>query len=138
MKTYSKRIAFLISDQHFIPHGGIGSFAKGFTEMCSRIGWKVDILLDKAPNNDGFKKLVEQSGANVIWPNEPLRYSDHTATFAFSDTINFEKIINFRKALLEAFEHNIYDMVVCNTQEAMTAAYAMTINAYIPVIFYTH
>ena len=106
--------------------------------MCSRIGWKVDILLDKAPNNDGFKKLVEQSGANVIWPNEPLRYSDHTATFAFSDTINFEKIINFRKALLEAFENNIYDMVVCNTQEAMTAAYAMTINAYIPVIFYTH
>ncbi len=45
MKTYSKRIAFLISDQHFIPHGGIGQFAKGFTEMCQRIGWKVDIVL---------------------------------------------------------------------------------------------
>jgi glycosyltransferase involved in cell wall biosynthesis len=29
-------------------------------------------------------------------------------------------------------------MVVCNTQEAMTAAYAMTINKYIPVVFYTH
>jgi len=48
MKLYNKRIAFLISDQHFIPHGGIGSFAKGFTEMCGRIGWKVDIILDKA------------------------------------------------------------------------------------------
>ena len=138
MKLYNKRIAFLISDQHFIPHGGIGSFAKGFTEMCGRIGWKVDIILDKAPNNNDFKELIESANANIIWPLEPLRYSDHTATFAFSDTINFEKIINFRKSLLEAFEENIYDMIVCNTQEAMTAAYAMTINKYIPVVFYTH
>ena len=138
MRTYSKRIAFMISDQHFIPHGGIGSFAKGFTEMCGRIGWKVDIILDKAPNNNDFKELIESANANIIWPLEPLRYSDHTATFAFSDTINFEKIINFRKSLLEAFEENIYDMIVCNTQEAMTAAYAMTLNKYIPVVFYTH
>jgi glycosyltransferase involved in cell wall biosynthesis len=138
MKLYSKRIAFLISDQHFIPHGGIGSFCKSFTEMSSRLNWKVDIILDKAPNNDRFKDLIEEAGANIIWPLEPLRYNNHTATFAFSDTINFEKIINFRTALLEAFEENVYDMIVCNTQEAMTAAYAMTVNKYIPVVFYTH
>jgi len=137
MKLYNKRIAFLISDQHFIPHGGIGSFAKGFTEMCGRIGWKVDILLDKAPNSK-FTELIESLGANTVWPLEPLRYNEHTATFAFSDTINFEKIINFRTSILEAFEENLYDMIVCNTQEAMTAAYAMTINKYIPVVFYTH
>ena len=138
MKLYSKRIAFLISDQHFIPHGGIGSFCKSFTEMCGRLNWKVDVILDKAPNNDKFRELIESAGANTVWPLEPLRYSNHTATFAFSDTINFEKIINFRTALLEAFEENIYDMIVCNTQEAMTAAYAMTVNKYIPVVFYTH
>lgn len=137
MRTYNRRIAFLISDQHFIPHGGIGSFCKSFTEMCDRINWKVDVILDKAPTGT-FDKIIENAGANLIWPLEPLRYSDHTATFAFSDTINFEKIINFRKALLEAFEENIYDMIVCNTQEAMTAAYAMTVNKYIPVVFYTH
>ena len=137
MKLYSKRIAFLISDQHFIPHGGIGSFAKGFTEMCGRIGWKVDIILDKAPNSK-FTELIESLGANTIWPLQPLRYNEHTATFAFSDTINFEKIINFRTSILEAFEENLYDMIVCNTQEAMTAAYAMTVNKYIPVVFYTH
>lgn len=137
MKLYNKRIAFLISDQHFIPHGGIGSFAKGFTEMCGRIGWKVDIVLDKQPTNE-FSELIISLGANIVYPDEPLRYSDHTATFAFSDTINFEKIINFRKAILKAFETNIYDMVVCNTQEAMTASYAMTVNKYIPVVFYTH
>ena len=137
MKLYSRRIAFLMSDQHFIPHGGIGSFCKSFTEMCGRLNWKVDIILDKSPTGN-FNKVIESSGGNIIYPSEPLRYNDHTATFAFSDTINFEKIINFRKALLEAFEENIYDMIVCNTQEAMTAAYAMTINQYIPVVFYTH
>ena len=137
MKLYTKRIAFLISDQHFIPHGGIGSFAKGFTEMCGRIGWKVDIVLDKAPTNE-FTELIISLGANIVYPDEPLKYNDHTATFAFSDTINFEKIINFRKAILKAFETNVYDMIVCNTQEAMTASYAMTVNKYIPVVFYTH
>lgn len=127
----------MISDQHFIPHGGIGSFCKSFTEMCGRIDWKVDIILDKSPTGT-FDEVVKAGGANIVWPLEPLKYSDHTATFAFSDTINFEKIINFRKALLEAFEENVYDMIVCNTQEAMTAAYAMTVNKYIPVVFYTH
>jgi glycosyltransferase involved in cell wall biosynthesis len=29
-------------------------------------------------------------------------------------------------------------MLVCNTQEAMSAAYAMTLHSYIPVVFYTH
>jgi glycosyltransferase involved in cell wall biosynthesis len=137
MKLYNKRIAFLISDQHFIPHGGIGSFCKSFTEMCGRLNWKVDIILDKAPTGT-FNEVIEDAGANIIYPDEPLKYSDHTATFAFSDTINFEKIINFRKAILKAFETNVYDMIVCNTQEAMTASYAMTVNKYIPVVFYTH
>ena len=137
MKTYNKRIAFLISDQHFIPHGGIGQFAKGFTEMCDRIGWKVDILLDKDPTN-AFSSVVSGLGSNIVCPRDPLKYTDHVATFAFSDTINFEKIINFRKCILQAFESNIYDMIVCNTQEAMSAAYAMGISKYIPVMFYTH
>ena len=138
MRLYDKRIAFMISDQHFIPHGGIGSFCKGFTEMCNRINWKVDIILDKNPRDKEFVELMECVGANIRTPKDTLSYSDHANTFAFSDTINFEKIVNFRKALMNAFEYNIYDMIVCNTQEAMTAAYAMTVNKYIPVVFYTH
>lgn len=128
----------MISDQHFIPHGGIGSFCKGFTEMCGRLNWKADILLDKAPNNNDFTKLINSLGGNVLWPLEPLRYTNHVGTFAFSDTVNFEKIINFRQIIVEAFEENLYDMIVCNTQEAMTAAYAMTLNKDIPIVFYTH
>lgn len=138
MKVYNKRIAFLLSDQHFIPHGGIGSFCKGFTEMCNRVNWKVDIILDKAPRDTEFEKLIISFGANIRYSKKTLRYSNHTATFAFSDSINFEKIVNFRNSLLEAFHENIYDMIVCNTQEAMTAVYALSISQYIPVVFYTH
>lgn len=137
MKTYDKRIAFLISDQHFIIHGGIGQFAKGFTELANRLNWKVDIILDKAPTNE-LSNVVKKLGANVIYPDQPLRYSDHTATFAFSDSINFEKVVNFRKSIMLAFSTNIYDMLVCNTQESMSAAYAMGLGKYIPVVFYTH
>ena len=137
IKTYTKRIGFLISDQHLIPHGGIGQFAKGFTEMCDRLNWKVDIIVDKKPTNQ-FSELLMSLGANIVYSKEPLRYTDHTNTFAFSDTINFEKIVNFRKAIMLAFETNIYDMLICNTQEAMSAAYAVTVNSYIPVVFYTH
>ena len=137
MSNYDKRIAFLISDQHLITHGGIGQFAKGFTEMCSRIGWKIDIILDKTPTND-LANIVKSLGANIIYPSDGLRYTEHTATFAFSDSINFEKMINFRKSIMLAFQSNIYDMMVCNTQEAMSAAYAMGIGKYLPVVFYTH
>ena len=137
MRTYNKRIAFLISDQHFITHGGIGQFAKGFTELGDRINWKVDIILDKEPTND-LSILVKSLGANIIYTDSGLRYSDHTATFAFKDSINFEKMANFRKSIMLALETNIYDMIICNTQEAMSAAYSMGLGKYIPVVFYTH
>lgn len=61
MRTYDKRIAFLISDPTFYIHGGIGQFTKSFTEMCQRINWKVDIILDKQPTND-FSELVKSLG----------------------------------------------------------------------------
>lgn len=137
MNIYNKRIAFLISDQQFIPYGGIGQFSKAFTEMCGRINWKVDIILDKAPTND-FILLVKSLGANLVYPDEPLRYTEHVSTFAFSDSINFEKIANFRKALVKALSKNLYDLMIVNTQEAMTASYGLGLSKEIPLMFYTH
>ena len=138
MKIYKKRIAFLISDQHFIPHGGIGQFAKGFTEMCNDLEWKIDIILDKAPTNEHFVNLFTTLGANLVYPDQPISYSDHTGTFAFSDSVNLEKITNFRKAILESFQKNLYDMFICNSQESMTAAYIMALTKDIPLVFYSH
>lgn len=154
MKTYKKRIAFLISDQHFIPHGGIGQFAKGFTELCNNLSWKVDFILDKEPSDNEFKKLIQNLGGNIIFApkasstktpgvveikaESALPYDDHVATFAFSDSVNLEKIINFRKSLTQAFSKNLYDVVVCNSQESMSAAYIMGLTKMIAVVFYTH
>jgi glycosyltransferase involved in cell wall biosynthesis len=137
MNTYDKRIAFLISDQHFIPHGGIGSFCKSFTEMCGRIRWKVDVILDKAPTGS-FTEIIENAGANIIYAEEPLKYTFHTSTFQNNDTVNGWKISNFVMALHKAMTTNMYDMIVCNTQEAMSAAYLWKLNSSIPVVFYTH
>lgn len=127
----------MISDQHLIPHGGLGSFAKSFTEMCGRIGWKVDLVLDKKPTND-FAEFVESLGAGIVYPQDTLQYTEHTGTFAFSDSINYERIVNFRKGIIKAFESNCYDMIVCNTQESMTSVYCLHLGEYIPVVFYTH
>ena len=137
MKTYGKRIAFCISDQHLVPHGGIGQFAKGFTEMAKDLNWKVDLILDKASSND-FGALVESLGANIITSDVPMSYKNHTGTFAFTDSINFEKMLNFRNAIMKAFNTNLYDMIVCNSLEAMPAALSFDLNKYIPVVFYTH
>jgi len=137
VKTYNKRIAFMISNQHLIPHGGLGSFAKSFTEMCGRIGWKVDLITDTMPTND-FAEAVKELGANIVFTTKSIPYSEHTGTFAFSDCINYERIVNFRKSLIKAFESNSYDMIICNTQEAMTSVYCLHLGEYIPVVFYTH
>jgi len=137
MKLYNKRIAFLISDQHLIPHGGLGSFAKSFTEMCSRINWKVDLILDKKPTHE-FADVIAELGAGIVYNTTTLQYTEHTGTFAFSDSINFERIVNFRKSIIKAFESNCYDMIVCNTQEAMTSVYCLHLGEYIPIVFYTH
>jgi len=137
MRLYKKRVAFCISDQHLVPHGGIGQFAKGFVEMANTIDWKVDIITDKPTTNE-FAKLVESLGANLIAPKNALSYKNHTGTFAFTDSINFEKMINFRDAVMNAFHNNIYDMVVCNSLEAMPAVLSFDLNNYIPVVFYTH
>ena len=141
MKIYNKRIAFLISTQHFIPHGGIGSFCKSFTEMCNRLDWKIDILLDQAPSKPiykNFAKLIEGLGGRVIYPPTSISYSNHTVIFQKGDSINFEKIINFRDCIMYAMETNLYDLIICNTQEAMTAAYSLKLKDDIPIMFYTH
>ena len=137
MRTYNKRIGFLISDQHLIAHGGIGQFAKSFTEMADRLNWKVDIIIDKKPTNV-FSEVVQSMGANIVYPKEAVSYSEHTNLYAFSDSVNFEKVINFRRSILTAFNTNIYDMLICNTVESMMAALCYDFGKYIPVVFYTH
>ena len=138
MKIYKKRIAFCLSDQHTIPHGGLGQFAKSFVETFTPMGYKIDIISDKHTSNLGFKETLENAGARFVYPESPISYTDHTKIFMFEDSYNIEKISNFRNSMMVALKDNLYDIVVCNTLESFPAVYCLNIHRYAQVIYYTH
>ena len=135
MRTYDKRIGFLVSYQTLIPHGGIGQFTKSFCELMDEHNIKVDIITDKEPQNNEFVKSLK---ANVIAPLESLRYTDHSNIFMYGDTFCYERMANFRNAIVEALEHNLYDAFVCNTYETVQVASTMGLEDCIQIIAYTH
>ena len=135
MRTYDKRIGFLVSYQTLIPHGGIGQFTKSFCELMDSHNIKVDIITDKEPQNTEFIKSVP---ANIIAPLESLKYTDHSNIFMYGDTFCYERMANFRTAIVEALEHNLYNAFVCNTYETIQVASTMGLEDVIQVIAYTH
>lgn len=135
MRTYDKRIGFLVSYQTLIPHGGIGQFAKSFCEMMDEHNIKVDIITDKQPQDNEFVKSLK---ANIIYPNESLPYTTHSNIFMYGDTFCYERMANFRNSIIKALEHNLYDSFVCNTYETIQVASTMGLENYIQIIGYTH
>jgi glycosyltransferase involved in cell wall biosynthesis len=135
MRTYDKRIGFLVSSQTLIPHGGIGQFAKSFCELMDSHNIKVDIITDKEPHDNEFVKSLK---ANVIAPLEPMKYTDHSNIFMYGDTFCYERMANFRNAIVEALEHNLYDVLICNTYETVQVASTMGLEDVIQIIAYTH
>lgn len=135
MKTYTKRIGFLVSYQTLIPHGGIGQFAKSFCELMDEHNIKVDIITDKEPQDNEFVKSLK---ANVIAPLESLKYTEHSNIFMYGDTFCYERMANFRTAIVEALEHNLYDAFICNTYETVQVASTMGLEDVIQIIAYTH
>jgi glycosyltransferase involved in cell wall biosynthesis len=138
MQTYKKRIAFCLSDQHTIPHGGLGQFAKSFVENFTPLGYKIDIISDKPTSNTEFKEYLESKGARFVYPSYVTPYTDHTKTFIFEDSYNIEKMINFRNSMLKALNDNVYDIIICNTLESFPAVYCLNIHRYCQIIYYTH
>jgi glycosyltransferase involved in cell wall biosynthesis len=135
MRTYDKRIGFLVSYQTLIPHGGIGQFAKSFCELMDSHNIKVDIITDKEPQDNEFVKSLK---ANIISPKESLPYTIHSNIFMYGDTFCYERMANFRNAIVEALEHNLYDVFVCNTYETVQVAGTMGLEDCIQIIPYTH
>lgn len=135
MKTYNKRIGFIVSSQTLIPHGGIGQFAKSFCELMHDHNIKVDIITDKEPQDNEFVKSLK---ANIIAPLEPLRYTEHSNIFMYGDTFCYERMANFRNAIIKALEHNLYDAFICNTYESIQVASTMGLEDVIQIIAYTH
>jgi glycosyltransferase involved in cell wall biosynthesis len=135
MRIYEKRIGFIVSYQTLIPHGGIGQFAKSFCELMDEHDIKVDIITDKEPQDNEFVKSLK---ANIIAPLESLRYTDHSNIFMYGDTFCYERMANFRNAIIEALEHNLYDALICNTYESVQVASTMGLEDVTQIIAYTH
>ena len=135
MRTYQKRIGFLVSSQTLIPHGGIGQFAKSFCELMDEHNIKVDIITDKEPANSEFVKVLN---TNVITPDDPYKYTSHSSTFMYGDTFCYERMANFRNAIMKALGSNIYDAFVCNTYETVQVASTMGLEDVVQIIAYTH
>lgn len=135
MRTYDKRIGFIVSYQTLIPHGGIGQFTKSFCELMDEHNIKVDIITDKEPGNNDFIKSLK---AKIITPLESLPYTTHSNIFMYGDTFCYERMVNFRNAIIKAFEHNIYDVLICNTYESIQVASTMGLEDVVQIIAYTH
>ena len=135
MRTYDKRIGFLVSYQTLIPHGGIGQFTKSFCELMSNHNIKVDIITDKKPQDSEF---IDSLQANIIYPNSSLPYTEHSGIFMYGDTFCYERMANFRNAIIKALTNNIYDIFVCNTYETIQVASTIGLEDCIQVIAYTH
>ena len=135
MRTYDKRIGFLVSYQTLIPHGGIGQFTKSFCELMDNHNIKVDIITDKLPQDNEFIKSIP---ANIIAPVDSLRYTDHSNIFMYGDTFCYERMANFRNSIIKALSSNLYDALICNTYETVQVASTMGLEDCIQIIAYTH
>ena len=56
----------------------------------------------------------------------------------YGDTFCYERMTNFRNAIVEALEHNLYDALICNTYETVQVASTMGLEDCIQIIAYTH
>ena len=138
MRIFNKRIAFLVSYQTLIPHGGIGQFAKSFVQLMTTHGIKVDIITDKEPQINEFVNSIKDAGANFVYPDSSLPYTTHSAIFLYGDSYCYERMANFRNSIIKALATNLYDAIVCNTYESIQVATTLGLEDCIQVIAYTH
>jgi glycosyltransferase involved in cell wall biosynthesis len=142
MHLYSKRIAFVISEQSLIPAGGIGQFAKAFVNMAKEHNWIVDFVLDRYWRDDSTAKFIQsfpqENIGRIYAPDIMAVYREHQHIFAFTDAQNFDKEVNFRTAIWKALTENMYDLILCNVPESFFPVYATTMARWTKVLFYTH
>lgn len=138
MTHQPKNIYFIISVQHFIPTGGIGSFFRSFHRMAVSFGWKITVVLDKKPfgqSND----LLDFANTKYIWPTDPLSYAEHTKNTRFTgEVINIAKVDNFKTSLGLALEETKPNHIIINTPDAVQAVTVMGLEKLYPTTFYTH
>lgn len=136
MRTYDKRIGFLINQEHLKPTGGNGQFARSFIRLMEANNIKVDIITDQMPKK--YKAYADSLKTNIIYPDDELSYSDHRDTFGKPTSICSEGLVNFRNSVMKALSTNIYDIFICNSPEAIQVGVSLGLEDTIQIIAYTH
>jgi glycosyltransferase involved in cell wall biosynthesis len=130
-----KTVGFMISDQHLIPHGGIGQFCRSFTKLMNQQQCQIVLITDKKPSKKEFLKEI-----NSTWnsfPNTPLSYANHRAIYGrFDEGVCYEKISNFQTAIDNAINMFDFDVIIANSHESLAALADHPIQC--KKILYTH
>lgn len=139
MTHTSKHIYFVISVQHFIPTGGIGSFFRGFLRMADASKWDVTVVLDKKPFGQSRELMAASPTADFVWPTEFRSYAAHTKATEFKgEQINLAKVANFKDALALALQQREPDHLLVNTPDAFQSVEELGLQDRFRTTFYTH
>jgi glycosyltransferase involved in cell wall biosynthesis len=132
-------IFFLISAQHFIPTGGIGSFFRGFVRMSNQLGWDVICILDKKPPGQCRHMMEAIPSVQYVWPIKPISYKEHNDRGLYAkEIINPTKVANFEDSVLIALNQCQPDLIVINTPEAAPAVLGIQQLHGTRTLFYSH
>lgn len=138
--TYtSKTIFFVISAQHFIPTGGIGSFFRGFLRMALDLGYDLTVVLDKKPIGQGKLLMDPMPGVRLVWPDKPASYAKPPEASRFDkEDINPAKVANFETSLRLALAMAQPQHILINTPDAVQSVTQLGLHQQVPTTFYTH
>jgi len=134
-----KRIALLQLARTLTSTNGMTTFVDNFIRMNEKLGVHVDLITDRDVNSMSKPCVLDKDYTNVsyFYPDEPLSATIDTrlrGTFTYS--VALETQINFRDALYKAMTHNVYDMILLNSEDPIPAVINMDLR--MPVYMYTH
>ena len=128
-----------MSSEYLKPTGGVGQFAKSLYNLMADHNIKVDIITDKEPHDTAFARSFT---SYVITPQlnskSNLGYAEHQKIFSHGDSFCYERMANFRNAIIRAMSSNMYDAFICNSYETVHIAASLGMSKYIQMIGYTH
>jgi glycosyltransferase involved in cell wall biosynthesis len=139
MKTFKKRIWFVISSQNLGPHGGVGTFFSGFAAFCNKHNYKLDLILDTDVRHVMHGILKQWPDINYCCPENALGYREHDKWCSFTkERTNTARILNFQNAMRIAAQYHLPDVIISNAPESNYAVLNDGWHYLIPTVFYTH
>lgn len=127
-----KNIALIFQANAIKLSGGIGTFLRCTNLICNQNGWNLVAITDQKPNLKGYENI------NFIYPDDPIPVAEHKEAFPFKDSLNFERCLNLRNALLKAHRYYLFDVIIANNLETYLTTYFANLSSCVPVVYYSH